>query len=525
MRALLLLAVACTTADKPDDPDLPAEPQPARVEVQTTSGTIQGDRSAASVSFMGIPYAAPPTGALRFAAPAPHPGWGDTLVLPDQPPQRCPQEVPFLGLSTEEDCLFLNVHVPDPVPPNPSVLFWIHGGGFTLGEGVQSDFGTHGARLAEAEGIVVVSVNYRLGQLGFLSHPALAAEDPRAVGNYGFLDQVAALQWVNDNLEAFVDDPGPVTIAGQSAGGISVCGHLISPDSAGLFDQAIVMSSPCQVGMPAEMAAAQCTRFAAELPTPCDDAACLRATPVADLLGTLASSDDLITPGEDDGLWSPVIDGTVLPDNYLAALQRGDFHQVPILTGFTANEGRVFAALGGEDVTEEGYEDALRGLVDQFGGDVDAVLAAYALGPGDDPTLGFYDAIGDILLACGTRDTAEAIAQHVPTQAYLFAYPDPPFQVPQSFDMGAYHAGEIQYVFGHPAALTATEHEGDDLDVYDAMRAAFGAFVRTGTATIPGGPHWPAYSAGGDSLVFDRTLSTVTDAWSDRCAVWGPNGS
>lgn len=511
------LLVGCA-GPVPEQPEPEPTPQPAAQRVQTTSGPVIGAPRVGVMSFMGVPYAAPPVGALRFAPPAAPTPWTDDLFLDDEPPTRCPQEVPFLGRSTDEDCLYLNVHVPDPITTGAPVMVWIHGGGFTLGEGVQVDEGTDGGRFAAAEGVITVSINYRLGQLGFLAHPALDAEQGSS-GNYGLLDQVAALEWVSNNIEAFGGDPERVTIAGQSAGGMSVCTHLVSPLTEGLFSAAIVMSGPCDLALPESSAQEQGLRLAEALD--CEDVDCLRAASVDAILDVLPGSQDFVTSSEGEGLWGPTVDGHVMPVSYAEAIPAGDAHPVPVLTGFTANEGRVFAALTDGELGAEDYEDALRSFATDWEADPDAVVAAYPLN-GEDPQVRYFDALGDRFITCAARRAALALARHQPTWLYYFRYPDAPFQVPQSFDMGAYHAGELQYVFGHPAALTRTEHEGADLQLHESMRTAFGAFVRTGEPTVAG-QSWSPAEGVARYLVFDRTIRMEDDVVADRCAAWpGP---
>lgn len=510
---VVLLACSGDPSETPDPASDPG-PTPAPIEVSTTTGTVVGVAGADHVGFMGIPYAAPPVGDGRFAAPAPHAAWAEPLQLSTLPPTRCPQTLPFLGASTDEDCLFLNVHVPDPVPHDAPVLVWIHGGGFVLGEGVQTNLGTRGDKLAAAEGVVVVSLNYRLGQLGFLAHPALGD------GNWGFLDQVAALSWVHDNIAAFGGDPEAVTLAGQSAGAMSVCSHITAPASRGLFKQAIVMSGPCGFGLPLDEARDQGLRFAEALPTPCTTADCLRAAPVEDVLGTLAGSEDFLTVTEDQGIWGPVIDGDVLPMPFAEALAAGDADGLPVLAGYTANEGRVFAALSDLEVAPEAYEPTLTALASDSGVAAESLLAAYPLGD-EDPTARYFDALGDLYITCPARDAAHALAARTTTQLYWFTYPDASFQLPTAIDLGAYHSGEIQYLFGYPATLGQLDHtDDDDIALYEVVRSAFGSFVRDGVASTPGA-EWPPVSTVADPHVaFDREVSAASGAAEERCRVW-----
>ncbi|MCA9575662.1 MAG: carboxylesterase family protein [Polyangiales bacterium] len=526
LRALAVCALAATLCATGCSDSTPA-PVPAPTEVMTAYGPVRGVAGDGFVGYLGIPYAAPPTGALRFAPPAAPTPWTAPLDA-DTRPRACPQVIPILGAQTEENCLFVNVHVPAEVPPSGApVLVWIHGGGFTLGEGVQTDGGTVGDVLAREEGIVVVSMNYRLGALGFLSHPALTRESDDGVsGNYGLLDQVFALEWVRDNIRAFGGDPERVTIAGQSAGGVSVCAHLTSPRSQGLFHAAIVESGPCERTMTLAEGSAQGERFAAALPTPCDTGtdsevlACLRSTSAGDILATLPSSRDFLTRTDDTAFWGPVVDGDVLPQSIGDAIRAGNVPDVPVLAGFTENEGRVFAALSEVVIAPADYESALTDLVGGPGAAADAVIAAYPL-DGEDPTVRYFDAIGDQLLTCAARSSIVALGAQVDLYEYYYRYPDAAFQLPTDFDLGAYHAAEVQFVFGYRANAFIRRFNEDEQTMHDIIRSYWGAFVREGRPDATGLPAWPKYNAAVDNhLVLDLAVETGTGAAAARCAVW-----
>ncbi len=521
---LPLLGVLAAHAGCSDGaPSLVATP----TEVMTEYGPVRGSIGNGAVGYLGIPYAAPPTGNLRFAPPAAPTPWTDTLDA-DTRPRACPQVIPILGAQTEEDCLYINVHAPLEVPESGApVLVWIHGGGFTLGEGVQTEGGTVGDILARDENIIVVSMNYRLGALGFLSHPALTDESADSIsGNYGLLDQVAALEWVRDNIRAFGGDPERVTIAGQSAGGISVCAHLVSPRSAGLFHGAIVESGPCEFTASSEDASAQGVRFAAALPTPCDTGTpsevltCLRAASVADILATLPGSRDFLTRDENTAFWGPIVDGDVLPQAYGAAIRAGNMADVPVLAGFTENEGRVFAALSEVVIAPEDYEAALADLVGGPGADADAVIAAYPLN-GEDPTVRYFDAIGDQLLTCSARSSTMAMGEQTDLYHYFYRYPNAAFQLPTDFDLGAYHAAEVQFVFGYRANAFIRRFNAEEQIMHDLIRSYWGAFVREGQPQVEGQPEWPKYDAAEDNhLVLDLEVVTGTGAAAAQCEVW-----
>ncbi len=516
-----LVGPGCSTADS--SPPLVAAP----TEVVTAHGPVRGTLDNGAIGYLGIPYAAAPVADLRFTAPEPPPSWSETLDA-NVRPRACPQVVPILGAQTNEDCLYVNVHVPPQVPETGApVLFWIHGGGFTLGEGVQTDGGTVGDILAREEGIVVVSVNYRLGALGFLAHPALDDESPDGVsGNYGFLDQVAALRWVRENIRGFGGDPERITLAGQSAGGISVCAHLVSPLSQGLFHGAIVESGPCERQMTLEVGRTQGERFSAALPTPCDTGTlaeqrtCLRATSAADILATLPSSRDFLTVQENQAFWGPVIDGEVFPQMFGAAIRAGAIPDIPLLAGFTENEGRVFAALSEFSVAPTDYESELSALVGGPGAAADSVIAAYPLN-GEDPTVRYFDAIGDQLLTCSARSTAVALGQARELYLYYYRYPDAAFQLPTDFDLGAYHAAEVQFLFGYRANAFIRRFNADETRMHEIVRSYWGSFVRDGVPSAPELPEWPNYNAAEDNhLELDLMVTTGTGAAAARCAVW-----
>ncbi|MBK8589650.1 MAG: carboxylesterase family protein [Sandaracinaceae bacterium] len=443
------------------------------------------------------------------------------------PARACPQVIPILGAQTEEDCLYINVHAPFEVPESGApVLVWIHGGGFTLGEGVQTGAARWATSSARDENIIVVSMNYRLGALGFLSHPALTDESADSIsGNYGLLDQVAALEWVRDNIRAFGGDPERVTIAGQSAGGISVCAHLVSPRSAGLFHGAIVESGPCEFTASSEDASAQGVRFAAALPTPCDTGTpsevltCLRAASVADILATLPGSRDFLTRDENTAFWGPIVDGDVLPQAYGAAIRAGNMADVPVLAGFTENEGRVFAALSEVVIAPEDYEAALADLVGGPGADADAVIAAYPLN-GEDPTAllrRHRRPAADVLGALqhhrhGRADRPLSLLLPLPERGLPAAHRLRPRRLPRG--RGAVRV-RLPRQPVHPALQRGgADHARPHPQLLGRVRAG-------GQPQVEGQPEWPKYDAAEDNhLVLDLEVVTGTGAAAAQCEVW-----
>ncbi len=303
-------------------------------------GMVQGEIDGGSRRFLGIPFAKPPVGNLRWRPPQPPDPWEGVLQANQMSPPCAQLAALTTPASDNEDCLYLNVWAP-PAPSGPlPVMLWIHGGGNTSGStadqiplGVGGLF-YNGRNLAETRDVVIVTTNYRLNIFGFLSHPALNAEDPEYPysGNQALLDQVAALEWVRDNIAAFGGDPGNVTIFGESAGSFDVCYHVASPLSRGLFHRAISESGGCTTRSTTSAEAVQRTETlidsigcgAAE-----DALACLRALPVATLLANAGGFD-------------PIVDGGFLPDQPRTLYDNGDYAKVPYILGSNSDEGTLF---------------------------------------------------------------------------------------------------------------------------------------------------------------------------------------
>src|SRR6266487_1836192 len=303
--------------------------------VTTDDGAVRGMTAGTVDEFLGIPYAAPPTGNLRWRPPQPPAEWRGVRDATQFAPS-CPQPVsPFLPPGpVSEDCLYLNVYTPalsisdmrSGDQDSRPVLVWIHGGGLTEEAGRNYD----GSKLA-ADGTVVVTINYRLGALGFLAHPALASRPGGPAGNYGLMDQQAALRWVQRNIARFGGDPHNVTIAGQSAGGLSVLAQLVSPGARGLFQRAIVQSGTFALTQrPLATAEAAGETFARNVGCPDQTAACLRSVPASDLVSKFGVE----IPG--------VVDGSVLTQSIGTALARGQFARVPVVNGITHDEELLF---------------------------------------------------------------------------------------------------------------------------------------------------------------------------------------
>lgn len=483
--------------------------------------------------YLGVPYAQPPVGALRWKSPRPAPAWVGVRDA-TRFGSSCPQGADMFGpASVNEDCLHLNVYAPasgaDRARP---VLVYIHGGGFWSGSGSYYD----GAVLARKADAVVVTINYRLGVLGFLSTPALVAEGKAQ--NFGLQDQHAALAWVQRNIAAFGGDPSRVTIAGQSAGGGSVCLALTSPKATGLFQGAILHSPACTMATtPMSKAHARGKAIADKAGCPAGEGqmACLRNKPVTELLAAAA----ITTPTQAlaDSFWPATIDGEVVPGAVLGTLVRGQFHRVPVMVGTTLDEGRGIIGWGfhgifGRDVTQAEYEGAMKA----FGGDLagSLVTSIYPASTYGSVGLALSQALTDVALACPTRNVALALAEKVP--AYHFEFADQ--QAPQYFvdplmpeGWGAYHMGELRYVFQRPVSgLSYPGLNPAQQALADQWVGYWRNFLATGN---PNGlalegdplPHWPRTTPVAPLVQSLRTGSplVLTDAQFQKphkCALW-----
>jgi para-nitrobenzyl esterase len=449
--------------------------------VRIASGEISGTGTDVRV-YRGIPYAAPPVGPLRWRPPQPVAPWSgvhdgsrfgyDPMQL-DEPPRGS------LAPGTSEDCLCLNVWAPAKVPAaGAPVLVWFDGGGFVAGTGAKAR--TDGERFARL-GAVLVTVNYRVGVFGFLAHPALTAESPQnASGNYGFLDAIAALQWVRDNIAAFGGDPKRVTAFGESAGGAVAALLLISPLARGRFDQVILQSAGSFRPLCPLADAETAGRVVG------DDLTAMRAIPANELLAMNAKINPAVRGLTIPRPLRPIIDGWSIDRDEVDAFRAGAFAHVPTIVGSNANEGGWFTANIPVKTT-----DTLREYVAQnFGEDFAEAWTHYGASADSDVVRAVGDAFGDAQFSYGARSLAREIVKRQPkTFRYLFTHAgahtsDPPV-----------HSDDITYVFG-----TGT-FDARDRRVSDAMMAAWVNFAATGDPNGAGAPHWAPYDANRDNYL------------------------
>ncbi len=478
-------------------------------EVITESGPLRGISGDQVDEYLGIPYAAPPVGKLRWMPPQPYGRWPGILEA-TQFGNVCPQQNGGAAIGNE-NCLFLNVYAPHARKrrgPHLPVMVWIHGGAFTAESGKEFD----PSPLVEHGNVIVVTINYRLGLLGFFAHPAIDNEGhPR--GNYGLMDQQFALEWVRQNIVGFGGNNQLVTVFGQSAGGLSAFCNLASPTAVGLFQRAIAESGSYAgftdyLGAIVPVAVAETVgtpsvpsgiALASAVGCPSQTADCLRNVSPANLVGLHLNTFNFLYP---------FIDGTVLTQQPRAAFASGQFNRVPIISGTTHDEWRLFVAfeydLSGASLTNSEYATA----VDALYGPVISpmVLEFYPLPanpPADAASLALSAAGTDGIFSCPARLADQSLSRYVTTYAYEFNDENAPREIglsTVSFPLGAYHDTEQPYIinvsyFPSPIGFTPEQQQ-----LSQTMITYWTNFAKTGDPNSAGVPTWSPYSSAADQF-------------------------
>jgi para-nitrobenzyl esterase len=506
----------------------------ASCRVTLAAGDVEGLDLGGSCAFLGIPYAASTAANNRWRAPQPRAAWAPSLLPAKTPATPCPAASVFGPpmLVGDEDCLELNVWISDPAPAHPApVIVWLHTGGFI---GASANFpGTNGRRLVEETGVIVVAPNYRLGPFGFLVHDALAAEDPDgSSGNYGLLDQRAALEWVRDNIAEFGGDPDNVTLAGTSAGGQSVGLHLVSPDSQGLFHRASIQSAyPTSKWSTAEEAAGLGEAFAAALG--CTDSAqvveCMRSKSRDAVLTALLQSPQQVAEPAGLAFWEPVVDGVVIPEQPRVLFERGAFHPVPTIIGFTRDEGwgnfvrRSFQS--GVSLTQ--YENW---VLNEFGPHGPGVLGLYPASGFSSPEEAMARVTGDAQFVCEARTLGKSI-ERTGTPTYLYSYEH---EIDTLSLDHVIHGVESNIQFGNNYAAPVFPPyvlNSADLALHAAMAGYWTRFAARGNPNSDDETvvHWPAFKhptglgRGADKyIVFDSTIHEALRPRETQCDFFEP---
>ncbi len=495
--------------------------------VETTSGPVSGIKEDGVYRYLGIPYAAPPIGDRRWKPPVPPQPW--KMIRPAiRFGPACCQSMLSLDPSIEEvseDCLYLNVWTPS-IKPSDSlpVMVYLHGGGFARGSGSSP---VYNQPFLARKGIVLVTVNYRLGAFGFLAHPALSSESHTASsGNYGLMDQIEALTWVQRNAGRFGGDPGNITLFGQSAGGASVTALMASPLSEGLFHRAIAQScgyaplSIRELSEPGEDRAAMETlglKFAAVLGLPQNEcsASSLRSLPWQEVVSAWETSVQNVTAGSGiPGAWAMnhiVVDGYVLTRSPGAVFNSGQQRNIPFMTGITADEGTLLAQL----FHISSREKYISYIKKRFGRCSEQVLQRYpASGDSSVP-----EALGKLLgdsFTCGASILAERMCVIQP-HTYLYKFSAQPkmlvLRMPgvQEYkgQFGCYHSAELPYVFN---SLKGPAVEENDRTLAEEIMGYWTRFAISGNPNGGNSVFWPAYSKAERSyLDFGRSIESKND--------------
>ena len=478
LACLLAGSAACAQAGTEDAP-----------VVEAPAGPISGQAEGGLHIFKGIPYARPPVGEARWTPPQPMEPWQDTLQADDYGPscvQRVRETTSIYASDitpVSEDCLSLNIWAPEDAD-NAPVLVWIHGGALSAGSTREPLY--DGARLAQ-DGIIVVSINYRLGVLGYLAHPELSAKSPDGVsGNYGLLDQIQALRWIQDNIGAFGGDADNVTIAGESAGGLSVMYLMAAPAARGLFSRAIAQSA-YMISTP-ELKRPVHGAFAAEA-VGTYIANQLGAADIAELraMDAQAVTNGALAAGY---LTSGTIDGHILPRQLVETFDRGEQAAVPIIAGFNQGEIRTLTALApAMPESAEAYESRIREL---YGDMAEDFLRLY---PSDDLQESIYETTRDALYSWTAERlvrSQEALGQ--PGYLYMF---DHGYPAADERGLHAFHAAELPYMFGNtqrtPPYWPPLPDTPEEAAYADAMTGYWTSFARAGEPVADGAAPWPNY--------------------------------
>jgi para-nitrobenzyl esterase len=481
----------------------------ATPRVQTTLGPVEGRLDGAVYAFTGIPYAESPVGTRRFRAPEPKRPWTSVFDA-TKPGPLCPQLRMSGAVAGSEDCLTVNVWSPPNAKGLPVMVF-LHGGRHMVGGALGGQISFDGARLAEEARVLVFSIEFRFGLLGYLTHSALDADaDAGSSGNYGMLDQLLGLRWVRDNARAFGGEPEPVTLFGQSSGSTDIALLLAAPRARGLFHRAILDSIPrgAAVGSRArELAVGEKAAQAAGCNGP-EAATCLRTMAAEQLLQSTANS----------GLrFAPHVDGALFPVAPLEAFDTGAYAHMPILLGTARDEQAYFRP----DVTDaESYAAMMR---EEFPKVVEQALALYPVSKYGTPKAAFIAAMSDADFTCPTRRLARTLskAQSEPVYRYLFTHA---MERGPDAQLGAFHILSQFFLFGR---YETYPYEASDPEraLSKLLQAYWGRFT-SGNPNGSGTPKWEPYEPSRDPVMrLDLHPVLATDLRPDECNFWDRSGA
>ena len=496
--------------------------------VKTTAGKVEGNYRRGTYVFCGIPYAAPPVGGRRWLPPQPTEPWDGVrpvkrfaTTAPQNPPESsilaAPQPEP-----QDEDCLYLNIFTPGLDDARRPVLFWIHGGGFTSGSG--SGLAYYGRNITTRGDVVLVTINYRLGALGFLNLNEATGGKIPATGNEGLLDQTFAMEWVRDNIAAFGGDPENVTIFGESAGGMSVGAQLAMPEAKGLFHKAIPQSGAAHTASSPDRSVKAANVFLEILGVSAGDTDALRLQNVERLMEAqkeLAVRAVAPESGIGGMALQPVIDGKILPRLPINAIASGSADGIPVLVGSNLEEWKLFGVMDPSiaRLTEEQLLKRCQRLIPS--GDVSGLIEAYRKAR---EKRGAPTTPSELLMAIQTDRTfrmpgivlAETqMKRGTPAYSYLFTWTSPAM----GGKLGACHALELGFLFGtYEENFSGTGPEADALS--RNMQDTWVAFARTGDPSCESLGKWPAYGERRETMVLGRDSGVVGAPYEEERRAW-----
>ncbi|WP_449301450.1 carboxylesterase/lipase family protein [Pontibacter toksunensis] len=507
----------------------------AAPQAKTVNGLVEGVTEKSGIrAFKGVPFAAPPVGELRWREPQPVQNWKGVRSAKQFGPRAMQQAVfgdmGFRSNGMSEDALYLNVWTPSKSDKERlPVLVYFYGGGFVAGDGSEARY--DGESMAQ-KGIVAVTVNYRLGVFGFLAHPELTKESPHnSSGNYGYMDQNAALRWVQQNIAAFGGDPSKVTIAGESAGSISVSAQMASPLSKNLIARAIGESGALVNSsldpVPLSEAEEKGVKFASSIGA--NSLAELRAMPAEQLLEAAGKVGM--------GRFVPTIDGYFFPKSPVAIYAAGEQAKVPLLAGWNSEEMTYMFLMGQEKPTVENYKKTVQKL---YGEKADDVLKVYPASTDEEALQAATDLAGDRFIAYSTWKWMDLHSQTSgePVYRYLFSRPRPPMiakmgnasaglaggvvkeedpnAVKRPPARGAVHSAEIEYAMGNLAHNKVYAWTPEDYKVSEVMQNYFANFIKTGNPNGKGLPQWPTTNSGDKVQVIHINVKTEAKPEQNR---------
>ncbi|MFA6451772.1 MAG: carboxylesterase/lipase family protein [bacterium] len=524
--AFLFLIGAGAKADGPGD----------CINIMTDKGSVSGAPNVklGLCVYKGIPFAAPPVGALRFAPPEESAAWEGPLDA-TKFGNECVQ-FPLGVMATaepigNEDCLYLNVWQPvTAAKQKKPVMVFIHGGGFVMGSGSQPWY--EGSNLASFGDVIVVTINYRLGPFGFMAHPSFRDAEGHA-GNYGFYDQLTALKWVKKNIGNFGGDAGNITIFGESAGGMSVKLHLISPLSKGLFKKAIIESGPAfLMNTTLENAQEKGLKQAAALGCDNPDSAadCLRALDAKQIMRVLkpvmgfAAGDKKDTQ---DFSSNPIVDGYGVPDNPIDAIRKGAYDKsVKIMAGSNQNEFAIFTMMKKIETKEDLSENIRKDMENykRYFGDRELPADFMSLYPVSDypsPKQCYNAILTDVVFTCPTKVMANAMAD-TGAETYVYYFTKHLMDKGITRDWGAFHSAELFFIFGNLAFMGINAKTPENVEMSKTMMTLWTSFARTGVPAASGAPEWPRYDAKTlKAMRLDLKLAVIADIKKEPCEIIG----